>query len=110
MIKRHKSAGTDQIPVELIKAGGRNICSAIHKRINFIWNKEELPEEWKESIIVLYLSSGRAIKVTVGTIGTYHFANYVQNFIQHPALRFNSMCRGNYWGSSVWISTQEVDY
>jgi hypothetical protein len=38
--------------VELIKAGGKTIHCAIHKLIISIWNKEELPEEWKESIIV----------------------------------------------------------
>jgi hypothetical protein len=26
--------------------------SEVHKIINSIWNKEELPEQWKESIIV----------------------------------------------------------
>jgi hypothetical protein len=31
---------------------GRTIRSAIHKLINAIWNKEDLPEEWKESVIV----------------------------------------------------------
>jgi len=36
----------------LIKAGDRTIHSDIHKLINSIWNKEELPEELKESIIV----------------------------------------------------------
>jgi len=36
----------------LIKAGGRTIRCAIHKLIISIWNKEELPEEWKESIII----------------------------------------------------------
>ena len=51
-LKNHKSPGIDQIPGELIKAGGRTICCAIHKLIISIWNKEELPEEWKESIIV----------------------------------------------------------
>jgi len=29
-LKRHKSPGTDKIPVELIKAGGRRIRSEIH--------------------------------------------------------------------------------
>jgi hypothetical protein len=42
----------DQIPAGLIKAGGRTNCSEIHKLINSIWNKEELPEQWKETIIV----------------------------------------------------------
>jgi len=51
-LKRHKSPGTDQIPAELIKARGRIICSEIHKLTNSIWNKEELSEEWKKSIIV----------------------------------------------------------
>jgi hypothetical protein len=48
-LKRHKSPGNDQITAELIKAGGRTICCEIHKRINCIWNKQELPEQqWKE--------------------------------------------------------------
>jgi hypothetical protein len=36
----------------LIKAGGRTIRSEIHKLIISVWNKEKLPEGWKESIIV----------------------------------------------------------
>jgi hypothetical protein len=44
-LKRHKSPGIDQIPAELIKARGRTIRSDIHKLINYIWNKEELPEQ-----------------------------------------------------------------
>jgi len=35
-LKRHESPGTDQIPAEMIKAGGRTICSEIHKLILFI--------------------------------------------------------------------------
>ena len=46
-LKSHKSPGTDQIPAELIKAGGSAIRCAIHK-LNAVWNKEELPGEWKE--------------------------------------------------------------
>jgi hypothetical protein len=51
-LKGHQSPGTDKIPAELIKAGGRTICLQIHKLITSVWNKEELPEEWKASIIV----------------------------------------------------------
>jgi len=57
-LKNHKSPGIDQIPAELIKAGGRTICSAIHKLIISIWNKEELPKEWKELIILSTYKKG----------------------------------------------------
>ena len=51
-LKSHKSPGIDQIPAELIKAGGRTICLEFHKLITSVWKKEKLPEEWKESIII----------------------------------------------------------
>jgi hypothetical protein len=51
-LKTLKSPGIDQIPAELIKAEGRTIRSESHKLINSIWNKVELPEQWKESVIV----------------------------------------------------------
>jgi hypothetical protein len=51
-LKSYKSPGTDQIPTEMIKAGGETLCSEIHKFIFSIWNKEELPQQWKEFIIV----------------------------------------------------------
>ena len=57
-LKGHKSQGIDQIPAELIKAGGRKICSEIHKLSISTWNKEKLPEEWKESIIVRIYKKG----------------------------------------------------
>jgi hypothetical protein len=57
-LKRHKLPGIDQIPAESIKAEGRKICSEIHILIYSIWNKEELPEEWKKSIIALCYKKG----------------------------------------------------
>ena len=36
----------------MIKAGGRKIHCEIRKLINSVWNKNELPEEWKGQIIV----------------------------------------------------------
>ena len=58
-LKSHKSPGFDQIPAELIKAGGRIVHCEIHKLIiSVCWNKEELPEEWKKSIIVPIYKKG----------------------------------------------------
>jgi hypothetical protein len=49
-LKRYKSPGIDQIPADVIQAGGNTLYSEIHKLINSIWNKEELPQQWKEPI------------------------------------------------------------
>jgi hypothetical protein len=51
-LKKYKSSGSDQILAELIQAEGETLLSAIHKLINSVWNKEELPDQRKESIIV----------------------------------------------------------
>ena len=77
--------------------------SGIHKLINSIWNKDKLPEEWKESIIVPIYKKGN--KQFVVIIEAYHFVSYVQNFIQHPSVKVNSIFRGSYWVSSMWILT-----
>jgi hypothetical protein len=70
----HKYPANDQIQTELIKAGGEILCSEVHRLIYSIWNKEELPQQWKESIIV-----------PIPRI------NCLQNFIQHSSSQINSM-------------------
>jgi hypothetical protein len=57
-LKKYKSPGSDQIPAELIQAGGETLLSTIHKLINSVWNKEGLPDQWKESIIVPFHKKG----------------------------------------------------
>jgi hypothetical protein len=57
-LKSYKSPGTDNIPAELIKAGGETLYSEINRLICSIWNKEELPQQWKESIIILIYKKG----------------------------------------------------
>jgi hypothetical protein len=44
-LERYKSQGTDQIPAEINQAGDNTLHSEIHKHINCIWSKEELPEQ-----------------------------------------------------------------
>jgi hypothetical protein len=47
--KKYKSPDIDQIPAKFIQAGAETLGSEIHmsKVFNFVWNKEELPDEWK---------------------------------------------------------------
>jgi hypothetical protein len=63
--KSYKSPGTDQIPAELNKAGGETLYSEIHRLICCIWNKEELPQQWKESIIVPIYKKGIRLIVII---------------------------------------------
>jgi hypothetical protein len=82
-LKSHKSPGIDQIPAELINSGGRIICFEIHYHIISIWNKEELSEEWKESIIVPIYKKGDNIDC-INHIG--------YQFCQPPAIVYPTPC------------------
>ena len=50
-LKNHKASGGDHIPSELIQAGGGKSYGEIHKLFVLIWNKKELSQKWKESIM-----------------------------------------------------------
>jgi hypothetical protein len=86
-LKKCKSPGSDQILAELIQTGGEMLLSAIHKLINSVWNKEELPDQWKESVIVPFAK--RVIKLTVIIIMGYYC------YQLHLLIRFSAFFR--YW-------------
>jgi hypothetical protein len=50
-LKLHKAAGTDNVPPELLKHGGRKLRQKLHKLILMVWNNEHLPQQWNEGII-----------------------------------------------------------
>jgi hypothetical protein len=66
----NKSPGSDQIPAELVQAGGEILLSATHTIINSVWNKEELSDYWKESIILPIPK--RVMKLNVIIIVEHH--------------------------------------
>ena len=57
-LQRQKSTGSDQIPSEMLKAGGRTVRYQIHKLIISIWNKKELREQSQQSITVSIYRNG----------------------------------------------------
>jgi hypothetical protein len=57
-LKKYKSPGSGQIPAELIQVRDETLWSEIHKLINSIYNQEELPDQWKEFIIVPVYKKG----------------------------------------------------
>jgi hypothetical protein len=42
----------ESVPAELIQEIGEPLLFAILKLINSVWNKKELPNQWKEFLIV----------------------------------------------------------
>jgi hypothetical protein len=71
-LKSYKSPGTDQIPTELIKASGEILYSEIHRLNCSIWNKEELPQQWKECIIVPIYKKGDKTVIIINESPSYH--------------------------------------
>ncbi|KAJ4447440.1 hypothetical protein ANN_09447 [Periplaneta americana] len=47
-LKNYKSPGIDQIPAELIQEGGSALYSEIYKLVLAIWEKEIVPDQWKD--------------------------------------------------------------
>jgi hypothetical protein len=58
ILKSYKLPGTDQIPAELFNVRCEILNSEIKKLINYIWNKEELSQQCKVSIIVQIYKKG----------------------------------------------------
>jgi len=104
-LKRCKSPGIDQIPAELIKARGRTIHSEIHKLIISIWNKEELPEEWKNSVIVPIYKKGD--KTDCNNYRSISLLSTTYKFLSNILL---SRLTQYQKGSLVWFLMQDVNY
>jgi hypothetical protein len=96
-LKIYKSLGTDQILAETIQVVGSILCSEIHKLNNSVWNKEELLQQWMETIIVhIYKKNDKT-----------GFSNYRAISLlltKYKILSHNPICRCSYWGSPVWTS------
>ena len=50
-LKSNKAGDTDNVIPELVKQGGRTLKQRLYKFILMIWEKEQLPNQWREEII-----------------------------------------------------------
>jgi hypothetical protein len=107
-LKRHKSLGIIHILAKLINVAGRKFCSEIHNLLILFRRKRYCLKSGRSRKLYLFII--KVIKQTVVITEAYQFVNYIQNCIQHPAVKVNSICRGNYLVSSMWNSPQQVNY
>ena len=63
-LKRNKSPRTDRITAEMIQAGGEPLARVLHGICQKIWEKERMPEEWSQSVIVTIPKKGDLKKCT----------------------------------------------
>ena len=57
-LKKGKSAGADDIPAELIQAGGEDVITAVTTICNKIWQTGEWPTPWTQSFIITLPKKG----------------------------------------------------
>ena len=57
-LKTNKAPGSDNIPPELIKYGGRMLKQKIYNLITDIWREERLPDQWNEGVICPIFKKG----------------------------------------------------
>ena len=51
-LKNGKTPGCDNIPPEAWKEGGTVWAKVLHALLNKIWNEEDIPQDWKVSLLV----------------------------------------------------------
>ena len=57
-LKSGKSAGVDNVPAELIQAGGDNMIDILHTLCNRIWKTGQWPKQWTQSLVITIPKKG----------------------------------------------------
>ena len=57
-LKKGKSAGVDNILVELVQAGGEDVITALATICNKIWPTGEWPTPWTQSLVITLPQKG----------------------------------------------------
>jgi hypothetical protein len=58
LLKRHRASGPDDLPPALFKDGGEVLSQCLSNLFVSIWEKETVPDNWGESIIVPIFKKG----------------------------------------------------
>ena len=57
-LKKGKSAGVDNIPAELVKAGGESVITTLTTICYKIWQTGEWPTQWTQSLVITLPKKG----------------------------------------------------
>ena len=57
-LKKEKSAVVDNIPAELVQAGGEEVITALTTIYNKVWQTGEWPTPWIQSLVITLPKKG----------------------------------------------------
>ena len=57
-MKKGKSAGVDNIPAELVQAGGEDVITDLTTICNKIWQTGDWPTPWTQSLVITFPKKG----------------------------------------------------
>ena len=57
-LKKGKSAGVDNIPTELVQAGGKDVITTLRTICTKIWQTGEWPTPWTQSLVITLPKKG----------------------------------------------------
>ena len=57
-LKKGKSAGVDNIPAELVQAGGEEVITALTTICNKIWQTGKWPTPWAQTLVITLPKKG----------------------------------------------------
>jgi hypothetical protein len=89
------STFTDQPLAEMIQVVSNTLCSEIHKFINSVWNKEELPQLLESIIVPIYKKGDKTDCCNYREISL--LPTTYKTLYSVPSLKPNVTCRQNYW-------------
>jgi hypothetical protein len=98
-LKSLTSTSIDQIPSEMVKARGKTIRPEIHKIIILFRIRRNCLRIGRRRSLPMYNKGDK-------TDGSNYTGISLLSTTYVNKILLSSLCRGNYWGSSVWISTQ----
>ena len=76
-LKKGKSAGMDNIPAELVQAGGECMIDILTSICNKIWKTEEWPTTWTQSLVITLPKKGNLQHVSVESSSLLHHSIYL---------------------------------
>ncbi|KAJ4437353.1 hypothetical protein ANN_17494 [Periplaneta americana] len=87
-MKNNRAPGEDLITAELIQKGGKRLWTYIYELILVIWNKEEIPDEWRTALICPIHKKGSKLDcnnfrgISLLNVTYKIFTNIISNYIK----------------------------